>query len=144
MAEIAGTDGRVLVEGRARGDVLRLDEPLSFWGGLDPHTGRIIDRRHPQADEVVTGRVLAMPAGRGSSSSSSVLAEAIRIGSAPAAIVMLEPDGIIVLGALVAAELYEVSMPVVVVGPETFGGLREGVRVAIEGNRVTVEASRPS
>jgi uncharacterized protein len=139
VAVSAGTDGHALVAGQARGRVLRLDEPLSFWGGLDPDTGRIIDRRHPQAGEIATGRVLAMPAGRGSSSSSSVLAEAIRIRSAPAAILMLDPDAIVALGALVAAELYEVSMPVVVVDPETFARLHEGAMVAIEGRRVTVE-----
>jgi predicted aconitase with swiveling domain len=128
-----------LVHGRGRGRVLRLDEPLSFWGGLDPETGRIIDRRHPQAGEIVTERVLAMTAGRGSSSSSSVLAEAIRIGTAPAAIVMLEPDAIVALGALVAAELYGISIPVIVVPFDEFQTVREGATVAIEGNRLTVE-----
>lgn len=136
---IAGAEGRALVEGRARGRVLRLDEPLSFWGGLDAETGKIIDARHPQTGEVVTGRVLAMTSGRGSSSSSSVLAEAIRIGTAPAAILMLEPDGIVALGALVAAEVYGVFMPVVVVGPRTFAALADGAMVAVEGSRVTVE-----
>jgi predicted aconitase with swiveling domain len=135
----AGADGRALVDGQGRGRVLRLEEPLSFWGGLDPETGRIIDRRHPQMDEIVTRRVLAMPSGRGSSSSSSVLAEAIRVRSAPSAIVMLEPDEIVALGALVAAELYGVSMPVVVVDPATYGSLREGATVAVDGSRVTVE-----
>ena len=127
------------MDGRGRGRVLRLDEPLSFWGGLDPETGRIIDRRHPQAGELVTERVLVMTAGRGSSSSSSVLAETIRIRTGPAAIAMLEPDAIVALGALVAAELYGISIPVVVVSLELFQTLREGAIVAIEGNRLTVE-----
>ena len=76
-------EGRAMVPGAAQGDVLRLDEPLSFWGGLDPETGRIIDRHHPQLDESVVGRVLVMPSGRGSSSASSALCEAIRAGTGP-------------------------------------------------------------
>ena len=105
---------RPLVFGRATGPVLVLDEALSFWGGLDPRTGLIIDRRHPQAGSTVTGTVLVMPAGRGSSSSSTILAEAIRAGTAPAAIVLARPDPIIALGALVGAELYGTEVPVVV------------------------------
>ena len=108
--------GRPLVDGSAAGPLLRLDEPLSFWGGLDPASGRIIDRRHPQHGLAVTARVLLMPGGRGSSSSSTVLAEAIRLGTGPAAILLTTPDPIIAVGALVAVELYGRVCPVVVVG----------------------------
>ena len=95
-----------LTPGAASGRPLRLDEPLSFWGGLDPATGRIIDRWHPQRHANVTGRVLMMAAGRGSSSGSAALAEAIRIGVGPAAILLLARDPIVAVGAMVAAELY--------------------------------------
>ena len=71
---------RVLVSGRGHGEALVLDEPLSFWGGVDPATGAVIDVHHPQAGSIVAGRVLVLPAGRGSSSSSYVLAEAVRVG----------------------------------------------------------------
>jgi predicted aconitase with swiveling domain len=103
-----------LVSGRAEGELLVLDEPLSLWGGLDPVTGRIVERRHPQHGQTVTGRVLLMPSGRGSSSSTTVLAEAIRRGTGPAAIVLREPDGIVALGAIVAGELYGTAVPVVI------------------------------
>jgi len=102
-----------LSPGAASGAPLRLDEPLSFWGGLDPATGRIVDRWHPQLDANVAGRVLMMSAGRGSSSGSAALAEAIRIGVGPAAILLLERDPIVVVGAMVAAELYAIACPVV-------------------------------
>ena len=105
---------RVLVSGRGHGAALVLDEPLSFWGGVDPATGAVIDVHHPQAGSIVAGRVLVLPAGRGSSSSSYVLAESVRSGTAPAAIVLGEPDAIIALGALVATELYGSNLPVVV------------------------------
>lgn len=91
---------------------LTLDEPLSFWGGLDPQTGLIIDNNHPQLGESIVGRVLRMPHGRGSSSSPTVLAEAIRLGNGPKAIVLSEPDPMVTLGALVAEILYGVVCPV--------------------------------
>jgi predicted aconitase with swiveling domain len=93
---------------------LVLEQPLSFWGGLDPRSGLIIDRRHPQYGQSVNGRVLVMPHGRGSSSSSTVLAEALRNGKGPAAIELAAFDPIIFLGALVAEELYAVTCPVTV------------------------------
>ena len=78
-----------LSPGAASAAPLRLDEPLSFWGGLDPATGRIIDRWHPQHGANVAGRVLMMPACRGSCSGSAALAEAIRAGVGPGAILLL-------------------------------------------------------
>jgi uncharacterized protein len=107
------TEGRTLVPGEARGPALVLTEPLSFWGGLNPATGAIIDVHHPQRGAIVTGTVLVMPSGRGSSSSSSVLAEAIRARTAPAAIVLTEPDPIVALGAIIARELYGTSIPII-------------------------------
>ena len=124
--------GRVLVAGAGAGSVLRLDEPLSFWGGVEPETGRIIDRRHPRCGESVSGRVLVMPYGRGSSSSSSVLLEGVRLGTAPAAIVLRELDGILALGAAVARELYEQAPPVVVMAPPDWEALREGAEATMD------------
>lgn len=122
---------RTLTGGDVTGSVLRLDEPLSFWGGFDPHDGRVLDRNHPQHGAVLTGHVVTMAAGRGSSSSSSVLAEAIRLGTAPAALVLGEPDAIIALGALAAAELYGTRMPLVVL--PTWHDLATGTRVRVVG-----------
>jgi uncharacterized protein len=110
-------DVRVLAPGMAAGPVLVLDEPLSFWGGADPETGAIIDTHHPQLGESFAGRVLVMPGGRGSSSSSTVFAESIRNGVGPAAIVLGHADPILALGAFVADELYGRRVPVVVVTP---------------------------
>ncbi|MBS1863928.1 MAG: DUF126 domain-containing protein [Actinobacteria bacterium] len=109
---------RPLTPGTATGAPLRLAEPLSFWGGFDAETGRVIDVRHPQHGEVLSGRVLLMPAGRGSSSGSALLAEALRLGTAPAAIVLGRVDEIIALGAVVGEELYGRRCPVVSVEGE--------------------------
>ena len=136
-------EGRAMVPGAAQGDVLCLDEPLSFWGGLDPETGRITDRHHPQLDEYVVGRVLVMPSGRGSSSASSALCEAIRAGTGPAAIVMAEPDEIIALGAVVADELYGRLVPVVVPA-EGLDRLRTGVSCTVSDHTVIAYANNRS
>ena len=122
---------RALVPGPAAGPALVLTAPLSFWGGVDEVDGTIIDRRHPQAGERVTGTVLVMPSGRGSSSSSSVLAETIRAGTGPAAIVLAEPDGILALGSLVASMLYGTTTPVVVVDDGIYRALATEARVEI-------------
>lgn len=125
---------RALLGGTARGVALVLSEPLSMWGGLDPKTGEIIDRRHPQAGTIITDSVLVLPWGRGSSSASSVLAEAIRLGTAPCAIVMREPDDIIFLGALVAEEMYGTTCPILVVEPELYRSIKTGDQISVNDN----------
>lgn len=125
---------RVLVAGAGRGKVLRLAEPLSLWGGLDPATGEIIDRRHPSSGAIVSGRVMVLPAGRGSSSASSILLEAVRQGTAPAAILTAIPDPILALGAAVAREMYEKAPPVLVLPMEAYEALQDGVEVQVTDN----------
>ena len=125
----------VLTPGVASGEALVLDEPLSFWGGLDPETGLLIDVHHPQCGAALAGRVLVMPSGRGSSSSSYVLAEAIRAGTAPVAVVLGERDSIVALGAIVAAELYGIDVPVVVApGAALETGHEVTVRAGVHGD----------
>jgi predicted aconitase with swiveling domain len=123
---------QVLVAGVAEGEVLVLTEPLSFWGGVHEASGDVIDIHHPQNGANVTGRVLVMPAGRGSSSSSSVLAEIIRAGVGPAAILLGERDPIIALGALVAEALYGQAVPVVVLAPDEYARVTAWRRVRVQ------------
>jgi hypothetical protein len=124
--------GATLVAGRGEGPVVALAEPLSFWGGFDALSGRVIDRSHPDRGRTLTGAVLLMRSGRGSSSGASVLAEAIRRGTAPAALVTVEPDGIAVAGALVARELYGRTIPIVQVREAAFRALAGAPRIAVE------------
>jgi hypothetical protein len=121
-----------LVPGAAAGAPLLLDEPLSFWGGLDSALGTIIDRRHPQHGANVAGRMLMMRAGRGSSGGSAILAEALRLGKAPAGILMLERDAIVVVGAMVAGELYSRSCPVALASERDWLTLAAAARLAVE------------
>jgi predicted aconitase with swiveling domain len=126
--------GRALLAGEAAGSALVLEAPLSLWGGMDPRTGRISDHHHPQLGETMTGKILVMSSGRGSSSSSSVLAEAIRLGTAPLAILLAEPDEILVLGALVADYLYERTCPILVLPERTGGAIATGDQVTVSGD----------
>ena len=129
--------GRVLADGSAKGQALVLAEPLSFWGGVDPTTGIIMDVRHPQRGLSVQGRVLVMGSVRGSSSSSSVLAETVRAGCAPAAILLGEPDLILAVGAAVTEELYGRRVPILVLDPAELATVVDGATVAIlEGGEV--------
>ncbi|MDT8343253.1 MAG: DUF126 domain-containing protein [Thermohalobaculum sp.] len=121
---------QMLAFGAARGTVLVLARPLSFWGGVDARTGKIIDASHPDRGCSVQGRVLAMPGGRGSSSSASVLAEALRRGTGPVAIVIERPDPILAVGALVAQSLYGIACPIAVCLGH---GLATGMVVSIHG-----------
>jgi predicted aconitase with swiveling domain len=141
---MAAVHGRVLFAGVAAGRALVLDQPLSFWGGIDQATGLIIDHRHPSAGAIVTRRVLLMPSGRGSSSSSSVLAEAIRAEVAPAAILLLEPDPILVVGAIVAKELYGRALPIVMLDQSGYRDILDGdlIKVDATGALATVTVTR--
>ncbi len=127
---------RVIVPGTAHGEVLVLDEPLSFWGGLDAETGLIIDQRHPQVGRSVSGRIVFMTVGRGSSSASSVLAEAIRLGTAPAGLVMQEADEIVALGAIVADEIYGKAVPIVVVAAASYAAQKafKSAKIELDGS----------
>ena len=126
-----------LVEGKANGEVLKLDDPLSFWGGVDPQTGEITDLRHPQGGMSVKGKVLMMPFGRGSSRGSAGIAEGIRSGSGPAGIIMMEADEIIALGAIVADEIYGKAMPIIVVEKTEYEKYSTGDQIVISEDGIT-------
>lgn len=115
--------GDTLVPGNACARTIVLSKPLSFWGGYDSGAGLIVDRGHPMAGRSLAGRIMVMPHAKGSSSSSSVLAEAVRNGTGPVGIVLKERDLIISIGAIVAAELYAIAVPVVCVADEVYDAI---------------------
>lgn len=128
--------GRPVVPGEARGEALVSDEPLSFWGGYDFRTGEIVDRRHPLSGANAAGRVLAIPFTRGSSTTTAVLLEAVRAGTAPAAIVTTGVDTFFALASIVAQEMYGRSIPVVALEAGDFKRLRTGDRLVIDAQGV--------
>jgi len=122
---------RILHAGRAEGRVLRLDAPLSFWGGFEPLTGEIVDAHHPQRGINLAGRIVLMAQSRGSGTAPGALAESIRRETGPAALVMIEPDVNLAIGATVAATLYNRAMPVLIVAPEEFANIAAWVAAKI-------------
>ena len=122
--------GKTSHPGIADGEVLLLTEPVSFWGGVDHH-GEIIDVHHAQHKAKMTNKILVMPSGRGSSSATAVLAELIRTGDGPLGIIMLQCDTILVIGALVSAEIYGISMPIVELQQAEYDQLSDGMNVSL-------------
>ena len=123
---------RVLVAGRAEGQATVSKEPLSLWGGLCPRTGEIIDRRHELAGQTVTGRILLLPRGRGSSTSSATLTESIKARVAPAAIITMKVDPILALGSIVSDELYHRAVPILTLPEQDFVSIKQDDHITIE------------
>jgi len=133
--------GRVLVAGSGSGKALVAATPLSLWGGLDPATGMIPDRRHELCGQCMTGRVFVLPYGKGSSTASAILAESIRNETAPAAIIMMRTDPIIALGSIVADELFGRTVPVVVLPQEQYETIAENDHVTVESDGTVLVVS---
>lgn len=128
--------GQALVVGEAEGDILHATTGLSVWGGIDPATGVVIDHHHPLAGMCVSGRILAIPGGRGSCTGSAVLLELILNGRAPAAIVVCEAEEVLSLGALVGELMFDKPMPVLRIGRGAFESLAAHRRARIVGDRL--------
>jgi predicted aconitase with swiveling domain len=123
--------GEILVAGKAgSGEALVLDAPISFWGGVYPKSGRIADVRHPQHGERIAGKVLFLPGTIGSSSASAVLLELVHNGHAPAALVLHEPDAILLLGLIVAKEMGWETPVAVRLDRRHFGSLAGAVAIS--------------
>ncbi len=116
-------EAHVLCPGEASGPILVLSEPLSFWGGFDPHTGVILDTHHPQCGLCLSGCILLMPQTRGSGSAPGALAEAIRCKTAPSGIILRERDVNLAIGSLVAASLYGRQCPILTVEDGSYDSL---------------------
>jgi predicted aconitase with swiveling domain len=124
--------GRPIVEGAVEGEALVTGDALSFWGGYDFHTGEIIDKHHPLAGVRAAGRILAVPFSKGSSTTTAVLLEAVRAGTAPAAILTTGVDSFFALASIVADVMYGKSFPVIALEAADFARLRTGDRLAVE------------
>jgi len=120
-----------VVPGEASGVAMLSKVPLSFWGGFDPTTGRITDLRHDRYGDCASGKVLFIPASRGSSSSSGVLLEAIRARTAPAAIITLTAEPILAIGSIIGRELYGRWIPIGTISKAEFGEVADGARVSV-------------
>lgn len=129
----------VILPGAASGRLLRLQGPISFWGGVDPADGMLTDRTSSGFGAGIVGRVLMAPATRGSSSSSAVLLELLHRGIAPAAIVLGAVDAIVGLGILVAGEMGWPTIPLVVLDPGLQAAFTNGRMIRLEPDGQLVE-----
>ena len=137
--------GRAIVSGEADGEALVTRDALSFWGGYDFHTGEIIDKHHPLAGVCAASRILAVPFSKGSSTTTAVLLEAVRAGTAPAAILTTGTDAFFALASIVADVMYGKSFPVIALEPADFASLRTGewLAVAKDGRIQRASEARP-
>lgn len=129
--------GRSLVAGTASGPLLHADLGLSFWGGISAQTGMVIDHQHPLYGQCITGKILAIPSGRGSCTGSAVLLELIMSGTGPAAIVFCEDETILPLGALIADALFGRSLPMVRLDRSAFQLLATARHAMVSNGHIT-------
>jgi cis-L-3-hydroxyproline dehydratase len=128
-----------ILDGTASGPIVATNEALSFWGGIDPATGRIIDVHHPLQGVSITGAILMMPSTRGSCTGSGVLLDLALTGRAPAALIFSEDEDVATLGALIAAEMFGRSLPVLRVNADTFKALSAAPEAQISATAITVK-----
>jgi len=94
--------GRVISKGKATGEVLLSEVPVSFLGSINPVTGVVVEEGHPLKGKCVAGKVLVFPRGKGSTVSSYVLFQLKKNGKAPAAIINVESEVIVAVGAIIS------------------------------------------
>jgi predicted aconitase with swiveling domain len=123
--------GKALVPGEAAGEALVSSEPLSFWGGYESSNGEIIDRRHTLNGQVASGRILVIPYTRGSSTTTAVLLESVKKGTAPAAIITRKVDSFLCLASIVADEMYGKPIPIVATESEDFASFETGQQLEV-------------
>lgn len=127
---------RILIPGTASGPVLATDEGLSFWGGVDEATGRVIDAHHPMHGRDIAGTIMALPTSRGSCTGSGVLLELIQNGHAPAALVFREDEDVLTLGALVAHHVFGLTLPVLRLTADEYAALTKADTATITDTRL--------
>ncbi|NSX88824.1 DUF521 domain-containing protein [Agrobacterium tumefaciens] len=149
LSTAAVPEARSILAGSAEGTAISTTEALSFWGGVDPATGRVIDVHHPLHGICLTGGVLFMPTSRGSCTGSGVLLDLILTGRAPSALVFCEAEDVLTLGALIAAEMFGKPLPVLRLDAENFARFSKAVHVridetAIEADGVSLAITPPA
>ena len=138
-------NGCKIAPGRARGELLVTAEPISFWGGVDPASGRIIDPRHELFGQEVCGKVLAFPYGKGSSTTSLIILELLRVGKAPAAIINVHTEPILATGPVVSRIFFGWSLPMITLAEKDFKCLSTGQQVVVDADSrmVQIEGEAP-
>lgn len=95
-------EGRVIFDGEVEGRLLVSGMGISFYGGVDPQTGKVVEKGHDLEGQCVAGRVLVFPTGKGSTVGSYTLYRLKKAGLAPAAIINRECEPITAVGCIIA------------------------------------------
>jgi predicted aconitase with swiveling domain len=94
--------GRIIYKGKAEGEALVTSMPISFYGGVDPNTGVVIEKGHELQGVSIKGKVLVFPQGKGSTVGSYTLYRMKKNGVAPAAMINKETETIVAVGAIIS------------------------------------------
>jgi predicted aconitase with swiveling domain len=132
---------KMVIDGVAEGELVVSRQPFSFFGGFDFHSGRVVDPKSDIYGMSLSGKVFAFPRGKGSSSSAGVLLEALRQDTAPAAVVNMESEKILAVGAIVAQVMYERSVPILSIDADDFERLKSGDYAVINGDGLSVKSA---
>ena len=133
MEIISNNGATIYVHNEVDSDIVVCNEGLSFWGGVDPDTGVIIDIHHPNCGEQLSDKIVLMPTSRGSCSGSGVLLQLAQNGKAPAAIIFRESEDILTLGAMIAERLFNKKIAILRLEPQIYEILSEQKSAKIDG-----------
>ena len=130
---------KTAVYGNGRAELLWANEPMSFWGTVDPQSGLIRDNRHALYMKNMAGKVLAFTTPKGSSGTGLIILEQIRTGCAPAAIINLRSDPVVLTGPIIAKRFYNVDIPVVNLSEEDYAKLEGAKEVEFHDDRDEID-----
>lgn len=131
--------GQSIIPGHASGTILACSEGLSFWGGVDPVTGIVIDTHHPLCGQSIAGKILVMPTTRGSCSGSGVMLDLALNGIAPAAFAFGEAEDVVTLGAMIAGKMFERPVPVLHLDAKAFAVAAAGLHADLSHDTLSVD-----
>ena len=123
-------EGRIIKYGKVEGEALVSDQPIGFFGGIDPSTGLVIEKGHPLEGKSINGKILVFPTGKGSTVGSYVLYRMKKNGVAPVAIINEESEPIVAVGAIIS--------DVTCIDKINIKEIKNGDKVKIDGEKVIV------
>jgi uncharacterized protein len=94
--------GRIIYKGKAEGEALVTSMPISFYGGVDPNTGIVLEKGHELQGQSIKGKILVFPQGKGSTVGSYTLYRMKKNGTAPAGMINRETETIVAVGAIIS------------------------------------------
>ena len=126
--------GRVLIPGSVTATIAKLEEPISYWGGMDTETASVIDVHNPQCGISITGKIMVLPSTKGSTAGPGAMLEIIASGKGPAAFIVLSADICTLVAAAVAQEVSGIHTPVMQVDRHQFEQIKHGETWRLEGS----------